>query len=304
MSVFNNLEVVSDFYGVTTQKGDIICNDGTKNARLPVGTDNYVLTADSSTLTGLKWAQVTGNSGNNIAYTQLNLTTLPISTNSTTPISFSQFETTPDNGNYVILYNLSFSMTRITNRSVTFGLYKDNTLINNSVVTVQAFDTNKKNLFTSQFVTSYNGSEVFKVKFNSSNTDTTVSISAGNVILLKISNANQYISTSTFSTNSTTPVIISALSNTPQNGIQLLLFNAAVDLNKNNRSITIGLYKNGILINGASRILDLIPNKRFILQINSVDSFTGTDVITVRGNSSNSDTDINIYSMNLIVVPL
>lgn len=304
MSVFNNLEVVSDFYGVTTQKGDIICNDGTKNARLPVGTDNYVLTADSSTLTGLKWAQVTGNSGNNIAYTQLNLTTLPISTNSTTPISFSQFETTPDIGNYVILYNLTYSLSRITNRSVTFGLYKDNTLISNSAITVQAFDTNKKNLFTSQFVTSYTGSEVFKVKFNSSNTDTTVSISSGNVILLKISNANQYISNTTFSTNSTTPVIISALSNTPQSGIQLLLFNASVDLNKNNRSITVGLYKNGILINSASRTIDPSPNTKTILQINSIDSFTGTDVITVRCNSSNSDTDVNIYSMNLIIVPL
>lgn len=304
MSVFNNLEVVTDFYGVTTQKGDIICNDGIKNARLAVGTDNYVLTADSSTLTGLKWAQVSGNSGNNIAYTQLNLTTLPISTNSTTPVSFTQFETTPEVGNYVILYNLIYTMSRITNRSVTFGVYKDNTIVANSSINIQAFDTNKKNIFASQIITSFNGTEVFKIKFNTSNTDTTASISSGNTILLKISNANQYLLNSTFSTNSTTPIIISALNNTPQNGIQLLLLNAVVDLNKNNRSVTIGIYKNGVLIANSARTLDLLPNRKSILQINTIDSFSGTDAITIRCNSSNSDTDVIVYNMNLVVVPL
>lgn len=195
-------------------------------------------------------------------------------------------------------------MSRVNNRSVTFGIYKDNTLISGSDITVQSYDTSKKNLFTTQFVTSFTGTELFKIKFNVNNTDTTTSITAGNVILLKISNANQYVSNTTFSTNSTTPVVMSALSNTPQNGIQLLLFNAAVDLNKNNRSITIGVYKNGILINNAARTLDLFPGRRSILQINIIDSFNGTDVITVRANSSNSDTDINIYNMNLVVVPL
>jgi hypothetical protein len=39
-----------------TTKGDLLVNDGTSNVRLPVGTNTYVLTADSAEATGVKWA--------------------------------------------------------------------------------------------------------------------------------------------------------------------------------------------------------------------------------------------------------
>lgn len=42
----------------TTTKGDIIVSNGTDNVRLPVGANNYVLAADSSTATGLAWVAV------------------------------------------------------------------------------------------------------------------------------------------------------------------------------------------------------------------------------------------------------
>ena len=40
----------------TTTKGDIAVHNGTDNVRLPAGTDGYVLQADSSQASGLKWA--------------------------------------------------------------------------------------------------------------------------------------------------------------------------------------------------------------------------------------------------------
>lgn len=47
-----------------TTKGDIIGFDGTDNVRLGVGANNQVLTADSTTATGLKWATPTGGGSN------------------------------------------------------------------------------------------------------------------------------------------------------------------------------------------------------------------------------------------------
>lgn len=44
----------------TTTKGDLIVSDGTDNVRLGVGTNNFVLTADSTQTTGVKWAAASG----------------------------------------------------------------------------------------------------------------------------------------------------------------------------------------------------------------------------------------------------
>jgi hypothetical protein len=50
-----------DALSPTTTKGDLIVSDGTDNIRLPVGVDNYVLTADSAQASGIKWAVATGS---------------------------------------------------------------------------------------------------------------------------------------------------------------------------------------------------------------------------------------------------
>jgi molybdopterin biosynthesis enzyme MoaB len=61
-----------------TTKGDLIGFDGTDNVRLGVGTNNQVLTADSTTATGLKWAAGGGSNITSLGLWENNAT---ISTN-------------------------------------------------------------------------------------------------------------------------------------------------------------------------------------------------------------------------------
>lgn len=49
-----------DALSPTTTKGDLIVRNGSNNIRLAVGTDTYVLTADSTQVSGVKWAAASG----------------------------------------------------------------------------------------------------------------------------------------------------------------------------------------------------------------------------------------------------
>ena len=49
-----------DALAPTTTKGDLVAHDGTDNVRLAVGTNGYVLTADSTAATGVAWAASSG----------------------------------------------------------------------------------------------------------------------------------------------------------------------------------------------------------------------------------------------------
>lgn len=53
-----------------TTKGDLYTRDASADARLPVGANNYVLVADSSQTTGLKWAAPSGGGGGSLQWVE------------------------------------------------------------------------------------------------------------------------------------------------------------------------------------------------------------------------------------------
>lgn len=55
-----------DALAPTTTKGDLIVSNGTDNVRIGVGTNGYVLTADSAEAVGVKWAAASGGGGSPI----------------------------------------------------------------------------------------------------------------------------------------------------------------------------------------------------------------------------------------------
>ncbi len=71
-----------DALAPTTTKGDLIVSNGTDNVRLGVGTDAYVLTADSTAAAGVKWAAAAGG-GSNITAQGMWENALTISSNYT-----------------------------------------------------------------------------------------------------------------------------------------------------------------------------------------------------------------------------
>ena len=64
--------IIPAYYGgsgyTTYTKGDLLVGAGGTFIKLNVGSDNYVLSADSSTSTGLKWVVNTGSGGSGISY--------------------------------------------------------------------------------------------------------------------------------------------------------------------------------------------------------------------------------------------
>jgi len=304
MSVFNSLTVLDEFEGVTTTKGDLIVNNGTTNIRLPIGLNDYVLTADSNEPSGIKWSVGGGGGGstNVIEYFQFNLTNTPLSTNNTSPVIIDEFQNTPTAGNYVILCSLVTSISNI-NINGEIGFYKNNVLLTGSNKIINPALPRKLNNFYLQVVTNFGGSDVFDVKFNSQTTNSTISISEGNLLLIKFTNSEQFLSNIEYSTNATIPVILD-ITTTPDSGFYLVLFSTTFSLTKNNETITIGLYKDNTLINNGERTLGGAPNTRLEYQFSTITDFTGTQLLNIKVNSSNKNNDIILYTKNLIIIPI
>lgn len=180
MSLFRDLEITNDFYGVTISKGEIIVNNGIKNARLPPGPDGYTLITDSTQSTGLKWTQINGY--NIIKYFQYNLSNIPFSSNYNNYVNIPGLNSIPEDGDYIILFNCRYSLSRLQ-RSVTFGLLKNNIHIDHEVV--DSICPNRIISFYTQFTSTFNGTDMIDIGIHTDNIDTVITLYDAKIILLK-----------------------------------------------------------------------------------------------------------------------
>ena len=301
MSTFNNLQIIGEFYGVTSNKGDIIVNDGTKNTTLGVGTDNYVLTADSAAPLGIKWALSTGAS---IACNQCALSSLPVTTNSTIPIPINEFITTPETGGYVVLANFTCCLTNF-NRSATFSMYKNGVLVPGSTRIIDSFQAFIRSMISISMIVSFSGTDILSIRINTNNLDTDLVIYEGTMTLIRFANMRQ-ISTSNnnFTTNYTSPVTIANTTDTPSHGVYLILFNCMFYVTLNRKTITIGMYKDNLLIPGTSRSINAMSMTKQSFEYHSIVSFTGTETFSIKVNISENDADVVILDRNVIIIAL
>jgi hypothetical protein len=183
MSVLNTL-TIQNLYGVTTNKGDIMVNDGSKNNRIPVGSDSYVLSADSSQSTGLRWIDPKTN---NLTYSQVTLTALPIASTSTIPISIPQFQLTPSAGTYIIFYNIVYALSNVYTHNVKIGIYKNGTIVSGSEKTLISGANDSQNCYSTNFQTSFNGTDILTICVYVNAVDTSVTITDGSLFVLQVS---------------------------------------------------------------------------------------------------------------------
>ena len=109
---------VADIDGILTAKGDIYAATAAATpARLGVGANNTVLTADSTTATGLKWATSSSWAGTYTAYT-------PVVNQGTTTFGINDGAAYTENGKFVhviVYFNVS-SGTGEANRAIEITL--------------------------------------------------------------------------------------------------------------------------------------------------------------------------------------
>ena len=116
-----------DALAPTTTKGDLIVSDGTDNVRQAVGTDTYVLTADSTTATGVKWAATSGG-----GLTISNDTTTATDVYPTFAVATSGTMSTIYTGNAKLLYKPSTGELTSTHLVASNGIFVNSLTIGTS----------------------------------------------------------------------------------------------------------------------------------------------------------------------------
>jgi hypothetical protein len=296
MSLFASIET-DEFYGITLNKGELLVSDGTKNVRLPVGPDGYVLTTDSAEINGVKWA-IGGNSPASISADEYSLSNV-FSTNSTTPIEVAEFTHVSATGIFLILAEFTFSVSR-NGATATVGLYKNGVLNSSRTFLTQP---NTRNSGSINFYATANSGDTFNVRLNSSATNSTATLYSGTAIYSQLSDIEYVYDNTLFTTNSTSYLQVSGITSSPNTNTYIILLNVVFGVSRNNRSVDFALFKDSGLIPGTTRNIITTANQRESFSIHAIVGVVAEE-INIRVRTSNSDTTVSILDRSLVLIPL
>jgi hypothetical protein len=307
MSTVNKLYIKdpNGLYGVTTTKGDLLVNNGTSNTRLAIGADGYILTADSAQPTGIKWAANTGSGSVSLVTTQLVLSNLPVTTNMVTPIILHDVTSTPTTGTYLFQYNFSVSTSDYDNYMI-FGIYKNGTLISDTEREWAPCPTTVT-VIAGQALIFCSGVDIITFRVYMATVNSFGKIHNGNIEYSRVDSVDidQMASVDRFTTNMTTPVTLFPFEFTPStSGPKLILVEFSYYITRNYNTLYAGIYKNNVLLSNTERFVISSALERQSATFQYFDSFTNTDVITVKVYVNNSNTDVVIHGRNMCILAL
>ena len=292
MSVLNNITVDGQFRGITTNKGDILANDGTSNNAFQVSPiDSYILSADSTKPFGLAWVPQMSSPGT--LTTEITIQPFNFSTNSTTPVVIANTSTTMVSGNILFIGTINCILSK-ARRYFTIGIYKNSSLISGTQKVFGGIDNVIIPISIHRTIT-LTGSDIFDVRINMDNCDCDVSIQGIN----PYSNSSLITSNSRLTINSTTPFEITDLTFSGAKGIIVIIANLNCVLDSRSY-FTVGVYKNGVLVNNTDLKFGGIDTLILPVPINYVIEVVTNDIISICINTDSTNSPISVFERTLM----
>jgi len=181
-----------------TTKGDLIVNDGTNDIRLAVGTNDFVLTADSTQASGVKWAAASGGSGSPVVVSAVNnsaqvlpaatvtvLTGWTESVDSDSIFNASTGVCTIPTGGGTFYFEADVTMTSPTSGDCAIGIYKNGTKAREMISPFNTAGSGQTTRHVS-YLDSFTAGDTVDVRGFSTTATTVINVNRTNLVIMKI----------------------------------------------------------------------------------------------------------------------
>lgn len=181
-----------------TTKGDLIVNDGTNDIRLAVGTDAFVLTADSTQASGVKWAAASGGTGSPVVVSAVNnsaqvipaatvtvLTGWTESVDSDSIFNASTGVCTIPTGGGTFYFRADVTQTSPTSGDCLLGIYKNGTKARESISPFNTAGSGQTTRHVS-YLDSFTAGDTVDLRAFSTTSTTILNSNRTNLIIMKI----------------------------------------------------------------------------------------------------------------------